>query len=136
VARGRRGERAIAGRRGRRPLRPDQADVNTIVGSFRNAWSAPQRAGRGQVSLAASTGGETLVLGMPLGYIGSFTYSAAEEVRRDEQRALAIYGGTGDSTLPQNAYRGSTSTATVLWGGLLNLSARLGDATKLSFNNT
>ena len=113
-----------------------QADVNTIVGSFRNAWSAPQRAGRGQFSLAASTGGEALVLGAPLGYIGSFTYSAAEEVRRDEQRALAIYGGMGDSTLPQNAYRGSTSTTTVLWGGLLNLSARLGDATKLSFNNT
>lgn len=113
-----------------------QAGLNALIGSFRNAWSTPQHAGRGQLSLAASTGGEAVPLGVPLGYIASFTYAAAEEVHRNEQRALAIYGGTGDSTLPQNAYRGSTTTATVLWGGMLNLSARLGDATKVSFNNT
>jgi hypothetical protein len=113
-----------------------QTDLNTIIGSFRNAWSARRESGRGQLSLGVSTGGEWVALGAPLGYLASFTYAAGQEVRAGERRALAIYGGTPDSTLPQNAYHGSTATATVLWGGLLNLSARLGDATKLSFNNT
>jgi hypothetical protein len=113
-----------------------QTDLNAIIGSFRNAWSARRESGRGQLSVAASTGGETVTLGAPLGYLASLTYSASQELRDDERRALAIYGGIGDSTLPQNAYRGTTTTAAVLWGGLLNLSARLGDATKLSFNNT
>jgi TonB-dependent receptor len=113
-----------------------QTDLNGIIGSFRNAWSARRESGRGQLSLGVSTGGEMVALGAPLGFLGSFTYSTGQEVRANEQRAVAIHGGTADSTIPQNAYRGSTATAGVLWGGLLNLSARVGDATKLSFNNT
>ncbi len=111
-------------------------DINALIASFRNAWSTRREAGTRNASFSTSTGGERIVAGAPLGYIASFTYAGGEEVRAGEERALAISGGSPDSTLAQNAYRGSTATATVLWGGLVNLSARLGDRHRLSLNNT
>ena len=113
-----------------------QTQLNDLIGSFRNAWSAPLGTGLPNASFAASVGGEDMVAGHPLGYVGSLTYSFNQEARVAERRAVARYGGVPDSALPLDERVGSTGTGAVLWGGMLNLSSRLGGASRVSFNNT
>lgn len=113
-----------------------QGEANQIAGSFRNAWTPSLEAGSPNGSLSVSLGGEDLVFGHAVGYLGTLTYSYGQEVRRDEERAVAVTGDGPSGTRPQNAYRGSSGRTSVLWGGLLNLSTRLGDGTKVSLNNT
>jgi TonB-dependent receptor len=84
--------------------------------------------------LGVTVGGEDPVFHHPVGYIGSFTYSYGQEIRADESRALIMANGTGFEPLNQTA--GSTSRNSVLWGGILNLSTRLGSKHKLRLNNT
>lgn len=115
-------------------LTPQQ--VSGIIGDFRNVWSASRGTGAPNTGVSTSVGGEDYVLGVPLGYIASFSYSTGSEIRRDEERAQGIAGATPGTALAQNVYRGETSSSTVLWGGLVNLSARLGSTTKLGFGNT
>ena len=43
---------------------------------------------------------------------------------------------TSDGFQPLNESRGATARNSVLWGGILNLSTRIGAGSKLSFNNT
>jgi hypothetical protein len=111
-------------------------EINSMIASFRNAWAPQLGSGGANGSMSLSVGGEDSFLGLPqLGYIGSFSYGYGNEVRADEARALATVNG-GESLAPFNEYRGSTGRTSVLWGGLLNLSTRLGSHSKLSFNNT
>lgn len=111
------------------------AEINTMIASFRNAWAPRQATGGASSSMNLSVGGEDAFLGLPpLGYIGSFSYGYGTEVRDGEARALVTATG-GDSLMPFNEYSGSTGRTSVLWGGLLNLSTRLGTHSKLSFNN-
>jgi hypothetical protein len=112
------------------------ADAQAIVGSFRNSWSARQADGLPSGGFTMSLGGEDPLLGQPVGYVGSFTYAYATDVRANEERAIAVPGATPGSTVPINPYRGATATQSVLWGGLLNLTVRLGATSKLAFNNT
>ncbi len=112
------------------------AQVNAVIGSFRNAWSVRHRTGREAGSLGLSIGGRADAARVPLGYLAAFTYSASQDVRRDERRALAVSGGGPGLTRAQNAYFGGTTTDNVLWGGLLNLSTRFGDRITLSTQNT
>ena len=58
-----------------------QAEINTIIGSFRNAWSARPGTGSANGSFGVSVGGEDPVFRQPIGYIGSFTYSYGQEIR-------------------------------------------------------
>jgi len=113
-----------------------QADRIPIINSFRNAWNS--RAGDPGLngSLGLSVGGEDPVFGQPIGYIGSFSYSYNQEMRRDELRASAFPGPTPDQATPVNQYTGATGREAVLWGGLLNLSTRVSNSSKLSFNNS
>ncbi|MGE0352679.1 MAG: TonB-dependent receptor [Gemmatimonadales bacterium] len=104
--------------------------VDQIITSFRDVWSANQGNGYGNGGFGLSLGGEDPVFGQLIGYAGSLSYSEGQEVRKDEERALATTGG------PINQYRGETGRLSVLWGGLLNLSTRLGSSSKLSFENT
>ncbi|MGH7537775.1 MAG: TonB-dependent receptor domain-containing protein, partial [Gemmatimonadales bacterium] len=112
------------------------AQVNTIIGSFRNAWSPRVRSGSEIGSGSVNLGGQAVAGAVPLGYLAAITYSTGQEVRRDERRALAVAGAGPGVTRAQNAYFGETGTANVLWGGLLNLSARLGARTTLTTQNT
>ena len=75
------------------------------------------------------------MFGHPIGYIGSFSYNYGQEVRDDEVRSLIQPVGT-TGFRPQNQSFGETVRNTVLWGGIANISTRIGTATKLSFNNT
>ena len=112
---------------------PSQAQVNAMVGSFRNAWTPRLQNGSPNRSLGISTGGNTSLLGIRTGYIGSLSYSYNQEVREDEVRA---YAEPTDGTTEIDRFEGSTGRASVLWGGLLNASLMFGSNTRISFNNT
>ena len=111
-----------------------QPEVNEIIGSFRNAWSPHPGSGPPNGSFGVTLGGEDPVFHQRLGYIGSFTYSNGQEVRSDETRSLLM--ATSGGFQPLNESRGATARNSVLWGGILNLSTRIGAGSKLSFNNT
>ena len=111
-----------------------RSEMDAVIGSFRNAWSARNAAGPGIGSLGLSAGGRGLVGSVPLGYLGSLSYSTSQDVRTDEQHSVAVADGNGGAR-PLNAYYGSTGTAGVLWGGIFNLTAELG-STKVGLNNT
>ena len=109
-------------------------ELNSMIGSFRNAWSPRFGDGTANGGFGATVGGEDPLFGQPIGYIGAFTYSYGQEIRAEESRALLQ--ATTDGFQPINQTRGQTVRGTVLWGGILNLTTRLGASTKLSFNNT
>jgi outer membrane receptor protein involved in Fe transport len=121
------------------PSAPSPAQSNAAMASFRRTWLGVSDAGAPSGSVSTSVGGEDPLFGRLVGYIASFGYSNAQEVRHDEYRARAIDGdgaAGGALTVAQNAYRGTTTRTSVLMGGMLNLSTRIGATTKLSFNNT
>lgn len=107
-----------------------QAQVNQYIASLRDVWSARRADGAPNGSFGMGLGGEDPVFGQRVGYLASFNYGYSQEVRDGERKALATTGG------PINQYRGSTARNGVLWGGLFNLSTRLGQSSKLQFNNT
>ena len=113
-----------------------QADRIPIINSFRPVWNGRTSDAGPNGSLGLAVGGEDPVLGQRFGYIGSFSYSRNQETRRNESRASAFSGPTPDQATPVNRYTGSTGRESVLWGGLLNLSTRLGAHTKFSLNNS
>lgn len=106
-----------------------QADVRRLVGAFRNAWSPRQANGSPNASIGLTAGGSA----RDLGYVASLSYAWSQEARLDERRAYADATDGGRET---DRYEGTTGRASVLWGGLLNLSTMLGNDTRLSFNNT
>jgi TonB dependent receptor/Carboxypeptidase regulatory-like domain/TonB-dependent Receptor Plug Domain len=106
-----------------------------IMRSFRNVWTADQGSGYPKGSLGLSLGGEDPILGTRLGYIASLTYAFDQEIRQNEARAIAVGDGAG-GVRPQNEYAGSTGRTSVLWGGIANLSTRVGGASKLQLNNS
>lgn len=113
-----------------------QNDINAIVGGFRNSWSLERATGSPNGAFGISLGGEDPIAGQPIGYLASLSYSANQEIRQDERRAVINPGTTPGTFDPQNEYQGETGRLAVLWGGILNLSTRLGSHSKLSLSNT
>lgn len=113
-----------------------QTEMNSFMSSFRNVWAPVTENGNPNGSFNGSIGGEDPVFGQLVGYLASFSYNNSQEIRADETKGLARLGPTPGTAEPLNQYHGQSSTASVLWGGLLNLSSRIGAGTKLQFNNT
>ncbi len=113
-----------------------QATQNHLLGLFRNVWSAPNSTGSPNGSFGVAAGGEGPLFGQTLGYIGSFTYTYGQEARKDESRATVIRSSSGTGTESYSSYVGSTGRNSVIWGGVANVSTRLGGNSKLSLNNT
>lgn len=113
-----------------------QSQINSIIGSFRNQWTSRSSDGGPNGSLSLSLGGEDPLFGRLIGYAASLTYAYNQEARADEQRAVALPTSVPGELLRRNAYTGSTGRTSVLWGGILNLSTRLGSTTRLDWNNT
>lgn len=113
-----------------------QSEINGLIGSFRNAWTSGLEDGGLNGSFGVSVGGEDPVLGRLIGYLASLTYSYTQEARLDESRAIAQPGSTVGTFDRQNFYRGETGRTSVLWGGIFNLSTRIGTTTRLDLNNT
>jgi hypothetical protein len=113
---------------------PSQRQVNQMVGAFRDVWTPRLQSGSPNSSLGITIGGSDPVLGHPVGYVGSLTYSYNQEVRAAERRAFAV--PEGDTEAEVDRFEGSTGRASVLWGGLLNLSTLVGSSSRISLNNT
>jgi hypothetical protein len=115
-------------------LEPSQ--INGLVRSFRDSWSASPVGTKPNGSLSLSTGGQTTAFGPRVGYVGAFSYSRSDEVRQQEVHARAVAADAEGTPEPYNAFRGSTGRSSALWGGLLNLSTYLGEGSRLALNNS
>ncbi len=112
------------------------AERNRLLSLFRNSWSARDGKGSPNGSLGLSVGGEDPVFGQPVGYLASLTYAATQEVRDQEYRSVIDGSSLLPGGTPISEYRGGTARNSVLYGGLLTLSSRVGAGTKLSLNNS
>ena len=116
------------------PQQPSQTMVNAIVRSFRNAWSPLSKDGMPNRSMSITTGGsKTLGKTSQAGYVAAMSYSYNQEVRDREVRA---YAEPTNGTTEVDRFEGATGRASVLWGGIANLSLNLGTNTRVSLNNT
>jgi outer membrane receptor protein involved in Fe transport len=111
-----------------------EVEINDMIGSLNNSWSPKLGNGSPNGSTSLSVGGEDPLFGQLLGYIASASYSYGQEVRRDETRSQVT--ATANGLEPFNQYSGSTGRTSTLWGGLLNLSTRIGSGSKIAFNNS
>ena len=114
---------------------PSQADYNAMVTSFRNQWSVRERTGAPNTSLSMSVGGNDPLFGRRFGYVGALTYAHTQEVRTDEVRAYPLPESDG-ATREIDRFEGTTGRASVLWGGLFNVSTLVGKSSRLALNNT
>jgi outer membrane receptor for ferrienterochelin and colicin len=112
---------------------PGQGVVNSLLGTFRNRWSALPATGMGNGSLGMSVGGSDPVLGQRIGYLLSGNYGVQQNIKQRQVRAYALARGGIDEV---DRFEGTSSGTGVLWGGLANFSTFLGRNTKLSLNNT
>lgn len=108
--------------------------VNGAINSLRNAWTPTQASGLPNGSFGVSMGGQDPILGLRVGYLGSFTYSASQDIRADDYQANPIQRDGRPEVL--EAWRGQGTSQSTSWGGLLNLSTMVTPRTLLSFNNT
>lgn len=108
--------------------------VNAAAHSFRDAWTPRVETGNANYSTSVSLGGRTTTVVPGIGYLMSASYSNSQDARVDESHSIAVPDGNG-GTKPYNAFRGSSATSSVLWGGLLNLNALIGEKTLVSLNN-
>ena len=116
------------------PQQPSQTTVNSIVQSFRNAWSPLSKEGAPNRSMSITTGGsKPFGTSSQAGYVAALSYSYNQEVRDREVRA---YAEPTNGTTEVDRFEGSTGRASVLWGGIANLSLNLGASTRISVNNT
>ncbi|MEO8333376.1 MAG: TonB-dependent receptor [bacterium] len=116
-------------------LNLNQGDKNLLVGSFRNSWTPKNGTGAPLLNGSASFGGNDPVLfGHRVGYLVSGSVSSGTDVKDGQVRALADRGTTKGETIEIDRFTGQTSSQSVLWGGLTNISTLLGEASRLSFN--
>lgn len=112
-----------------------QEDVNTLIRSMNNRWSARSVGSSPNTSIAASVGGNDPIFGQRIGYLVSGTYSLGQEIRANEVRALAFPTDNG-GTSEIDRFAGSTFRNSVLWGGIANFSTLLGSTSRLALNTS
>jgi TonB-dependent receptor len=112
---------------------PGQGQINSLIGTFRNRWSAVPARGIPNGGAGVSVGGNDAVLGQRIGYLVSGNYSVQQNFKDRQVRAYALARNTIDEV---DRFEGTTAGTAVLWGGLANFSTFLGRNTKLSLNNT
>jgi outer membrane receptor protein involved in Fe transport len=116
-------------------LNLSQGDKNLLVSQFRNAWSPQPATAAPNVSGSFAVGGDDPVLfGHRVGYLFSGTLSQGMDVKNDQVRALAARGTVEGSTTEIDRFTGATTSQSVLWGGLANLSTMAGARTRLLLN--
>lgn len=110
-------------------------DKNRLIGSLRNAWSPRMQDGKPNASAALSFGGSTDLFGRELGLVASGTYSHVYEAHLGEVRATAQPDPDGNA-VEASRFTGQSATASVLWGGIANLTYRLGTGSRIDLSNT
>jgi outer membrane receptor protein involved in Fe transport len=113
----------------------NQNDKNLLVGSLRNVWTPATRSGNPLLNTSASIGGnDPIFFGHRIGYLVSGSYSSGTDIKDGQVRALADRGTTPGSTVEMDRFVGTSTSQSVLWGGLTNLSTLVGESSRLSFN--
>ena len=113
----------------------NQNDKNLLVSSLRNDWTPSVRSGNPLLKTSASIGGnDPILFGHRVGYLFSGSYASGTDIKEAQVRALADRGATPGSTVEMDRFVGTTSSQSVLWGGLTNLSTLVGESSRLSFN--
>ena len=113
----------------------NQNDKNLLTGSFRNIWTPATKNGNPLLNTSASIGGnDPLLFGHRVGYLFSGSYSSGTDIKDGQVRALADRGTTPGETTEIDRFVGISTSQSVLWGGLTNLSTLLGESSRLSFN--
>lgn len=112
----------------------NHADQNAVIKQFRNAWTPTSTTAPPNGSGSVSMGGDDPVFGHHIGYLVSGSYAFSTDLKDNQVRALADRGITPGETKPIDVFTGQTSSQSVLWGGLANLSTMLGDGTRIAFN--
>ncbi|MBI2409206.1 MAG: TonB-dependent receptor [Gemmatimonadetes bacterium] len=116
-------------------LNLSQGDKNLIVSQFRNAWSPLAATGSPNLNGSFAVGGDDpLLFGQRIGYLVSGTLSQGVDTKNDQVRALADRGTVKGSTTEIDRFTGATTSQSVLWGGLANLSTMAGRHSRLLFN--
>jgi outer membrane receptor protein involved in Fe transport len=116
-------------------LNLNQGDKNLLVSQFRNSWTPKNGTGSPLLNGSASFGGNDPVLfGHRIGYLVSGSVSSGTDVKDGQVRALADRGTTKGETVEIDRFTGQTSSQSVLWGGLTNVSTLLGEGSRISFN--
>ncbi len=112
-----------------------QGDMNLLVKGFRNAWTPTASTGAPNLNGSFSVGGnDPILFGHRLGYLVSGTFSNSTDLKDNQVRALADRGNVRGTTREIDRFAGQTSTQSVLWGGLTNLSTLIGKDSRLSLN--
>ena len=113
----------------------NQNDKNLLVGSLRNAWTPSTGSGNPLLNTSASIGGnDPILFGHRVGYLVSGSYSSGTEIKDGQVRALADRGTTPGQTVEMDRFVGTSTSQSVLWGGLTNLSTLVGESSRLTFN--
>ena len=113
----------------------NQNDKNLLIGSFRNRWTPSTGSGSPLLNTSASIGGnDPILFGHRIGYLFSGSYSSGTDMKDGQVRALADRGTSAGSTTEIDRFVGTTTSQSVLWGGLANLSTLVGESSRLSFN--
>ncbi|MCC7055590.1 MAG: TonB-dependent receptor [Gemmatimonadaceae bacterium] len=112
---------------------PGQGELNSLIGTFRNRWSALPATGAPNGSMGMSVGGSDPVFGQRIGYLVSANYNVTQNVKERQVRAYALARNGVEEV---DRFTGTTAGTGVLWGGLANFSTFLGRNTKVSLNNT
>jgi TonB-dependent receptor len=105
------------------------SELQAIGRSFSNIWAPTGEKAPLNSSYMVSIGDGTRLFGKSFGYVGAFSYRNTYdriELERNDFNA--------DNT-PQFEFAGEQNRFSSLWGGLLNLSYKLGDFHKVSFKN-
>ena len=140
LVRQRRRTRAAPGRRGRgrRPQRRSTRRSST-PSSARSGMSGARTTAPATAPAASTppSAARTRSSSHMFGYLASFSYGirAGDQVRPDEGHDQAWRRGVRYRAAAQPVQRQS-SIGSVLWGGLLNFSTRIGSSSKFDFNNT
>lgn len=105
-------------------------EVNQFAKTLTNNWAPITDKAPVNNSFSLSVGDGTTLLGQNFGFITSLSYKNNfnnSDIERNE------YEANGEKRF---GYKGTQSTHSVLWGGLLNLSYKISDLHKFSLKNT
>ncbi|MDZ7632335.1 MAG: hypothetical protein U5K74_13550 [Gemmatimonadaceae bacterium] len=69
---------------------PGQGVQNSLIGTFRNRWSALPATGMPNGSLGMSVGGSDPVFGQRIGYLVSGNYGVQQNIKERQVRAYAL----------------------------------------------
>ena len=106
-----------------------KAELQNLARSFSNIWAPSNGKAPLNSSYMLSVGDGTQLFGKSFGYIAAFSY------RNSYDRVELERNDFNFDNSPQYEFAGEQHKFSTLWGGLLNLSYKLGDFHKLSLKN-